>query len=205
MGDSNDRSRHRLGFNARREDRYRDVGELPTGVVLTERPKHLDARGELFEIYRHDTADLMQLRQWNLVRCARNSLRGVHVHLKHADYIVVVEGEFVFGLRDIRSDAMKRGMSAMLRISSDRVCALQIPPGVAHGFWCASGGSIVYGLTHHWDPEDDLGCRWDDPGLALPFPARDPILSQRDASAESFQVMASQYERLRRRLAPIGP
>lgn len=171
------------------------IPALPAGVVLTELEGYADNRGELFEIHREGTRGAGPLRQWNLSRCKGNSLRGVHLHLVHSDYLVVIEGDFVFGLRDMRPEEPTHGLAAMLELSGCVLRALLIPPGVAHGFFCATGGSIVYGLTHQWDPVDDLACRWDDPGHGMRFPASRPILSQRDMSAQSFADLAREYGR----------
>ena len=124
-----------------------------------------------------------------------NSLRGVHLHFRHTDYLVVLSGRFIFGLRDLRREAGSFGRTAMLEMTGG---ALLIPPGIAHGFHCVEAGTLVYGLTHKWDVEDDLACRWDDPDLGLPFPAVAPILSARDRDAGSLQALLTQFEKVSR-------
>ena len=164
---------------------------LPEGVVVRDLRLHHDQRGGLAEIYKQDWLPDISLVQWNVSHCVSNSLRGVHLHLLHSDFLVVLSGHFVFGLRDVRRASPTFGLSVNLELPS---ASILIPPGVAHGFHCVTEGTLVYGLTHNWDLEDDLACRWDDPEIAFDFTATDPILSARDAAAGSFGAMLARYE-----------
>ncbi len=143
------------------------------------------------EIYRQEWHSDLQLSQWNVSRCANNSLRGVHLHFRHTDYLVVLSGRFVFGLRDLRRESASFGRTAMLDLTGG---ALLIPPGIAHGFHCVAEGTLVYGLSHTWDADDDLACRWDDPDHDLAFPAVNPILSARDREAGGFRDLLARFE-----------
>jgi dTDP-4-dehydrorhamnose 3,5-epimerase len=57
---------------------------------------------------------------------------------------------------------------------------LTIPPGVAHGFYFHEDSIHVYAVSHEWDTADGLGCRWDDPALAISWPCPQPAISERD-------------------------
>ena len=57
---------------------------------------------------------------------------------------------------------------------------LYIPPGVAHGFLALTDVDLIYWVTHYYDASDEYGVAWDDPLLAAPWAAHDPILSERD-------------------------
>ena len=43
------------------------------------------------------------------MRSLAGTLRGVHVHNPHADYLFVVDGHMVLGIHDIREDSPTRG------------------------------------------------------------------------------------------------
>ena len=165
--------------------------QLPEGVNVRDLKLHIDDRGALSEVYRQDWLPSVSLFQWNVSHCVSNSLRGVHLHLEHSDFLVVLSGRFVFGLRDLRRRSPTFGLSVSLELPD---ASILIPPGVAHGFHCLAEGTLIYGLSHTWDIEDDLACRWDDPALDLDFGAADPILSRRDAEAGSFRAMLARYE-----------
>ncbi len=156
---------------------------LPDGVLVRDLSPHVDARGVLTEIYREGWLPGVSLTQWNTSLCTTNSLRGMHLHLQHSDYLVVHSGQFAFGLRDLRPLSPTFDLHVMLELKAS---SLFIPPGVLHGFHCLAEGSLVYGMTHGWDIEDDLACRWDDQEHGLIFSTTDPILSPRDREAASF-------------------
>jgi dTDP-4-dehydrorhamnose 3,5-epimerase len=61
-----------------------------------------------------------------------------------------------------------------------------IPIGVAHGFLALEPLELVYLVSNEYDGSDELGFAWDDPSVAVPWPALAvtpdgrPILSDRD-------------------------
>jgi dTDP-4-dehydrorhamnose 3,5-epimerase len=121
--------------------------------------------------------------QWNCVRSAAGVLRGVHWHDRHADYLTVVAGTLVLGLRDLRAGSPSERRAAVLTLTAEEPCSVEIPCGVAHGFWYPEPAIHVYAVSHYWDPADERGVRWDDPALGIPWPAgvAEPLLSPRDA------------------------
>lgn len=167
---------------------------LPAGVLVLDPSLYADNRGYLVEVYSKEEFGGLDFVQWNLAHDVTRSLRGVHVHLRHTDYLVVAAGRYVAGLHDMRPDSPTQGLSALVRLDAERGHrGVLIPPGVAHGFYCVSEGSLVYGMTHRWDVTDDLGCQWNDPGHGLRFPAIDPVQSPRDIAAGSYEAMRAQY------------
>ena len=161
---------------------------LPIGVTVMPLTTHSDSRGDLTEIIRKEWHESPAPVQWIVTRTGSNIMRGVHVHLRNWDYACVVAGEMIVGLHDLRP--RQPAVSALLHLTGARLQMLVIPPGVAHGFYFASATTYFYALSHYWTPTGDLGCRWDDPALGLSWPTSDPLLSQRDASASSYEDLA---------------
>jgi dTDP-4-dehydrorhamnose 3,5-epimerase len=64
--------------------------------------------------------------------------------------------------------------------------SVTIPPGVAHGFFALEPLDLVYLVSNEYDGSDEHGFAWDDPAVAVPWPAVPatadgrPILSERD-------------------------
>lgn len=141
----------------------------------------------------------LNLVQWNLVQSEPNTLRGVHVHIRHWDYLHVALGAMTLGLHDMRPWSATHGLSALLRLSGDTPAAIAIPPGVAHGFYFAGAAHYLYAVSEYWSPSDELGCRWDDPALRLDWPAVDPALSQRDRAAAGYRGLVDDLADAHRR------
>jgi dTDP-4-dehydrorhamnose 3,5-epimerase len=168
---------------------------LPNGVRLTKLETHADDRGALTEVFRSSWDTGIAPSQWNVTVSAPGVLRGVHVHLAHTDYVTVVEGWADVGLYDVRPTSPSHGLATVVALRGDPMDGLTIPPGVFHGLYFHERSVVLYGLSHGWDPSDDLACRWDDPDMRIPWPVRSPALSDRDAAAPT----------LRELLAEIGP
>ena len=162
---------------------------LPDGVDIVDLKMNDDYRGCFTELFREEWDVGTELIQWNLVRSAAGVLRGMHVHPRHWDYLVLIDGVMHLGLYDIRSDSPTHNTSSMITLSAERLAAITIPPGVAHGFCFPTDSLHVYAVSRYWNFEDELGCAWDDPGLGVDRPVSDPILSQSDVNAGSLAKM----------------
>jgi dTDP-4-dehydrorhamnose 3,5-epimerase len=153
---------------------------LPHDVSLLELTPHADDRGVFTELFRVSWEPGVAPTQWNAVRSEPNVLRGVHVHLRHTDYLTVVAGKATIGLHDLRSGSPTEGLGTTVELDATAPAALVIPVGVAHGFYFHEPSIHVYAVSHEFDPADELGCRWDDPALDIAWPCTDPLLSERD-------------------------
>jgi dTDP-4-dehydrorhamnose 3,5-epimerase len=162
---------------------------LPFGVSLRPLQEHSDGPVRTTQIFARAWPLEVVPVQWNLVNSAANTLRGVHVHLTHWDYLFVVSGEMLLGLHDMRPDSPTRRTSAQRRLTGESPCGIAIPPGVAHGFCFASKATYFYAVSHYWNPSDELGCRWNDPELGLSWPVSGPLLSPRDAAASDYGAL----------------
>ena len=64
---------------------------------------------------------------------------------------------------------------------------LWVPPGFAHGYCILSEtADVFYKVTDYFAPDLGRGIRWDDPGLAIPWPVKDPIISAADRRQPAF-------------------
>lgn len=175
------------------ELRLRQGESLPEGVVVRALTPNRDARGVFTEVHRDEWGLDCKPVQWNLVRSEAGVLRGVHVHRRHQDQIVLVEGTMLLGLHDIRPHSPTRGASAMITLDEERPVAVVVPVGVAHGFYFPDASVHIYAVSEYWNAEDELGCRFDNPKLALNWPTRSPLLSARDADAGSYDDMVAAF------------
>ena len=155
---------------------------LPQGVCHNLLAPHPDGRGTLVELFRHSFPGAFEVAQWNGVTSSAGVMRGVHVHLVHWDYLIVLSGRALVGLRDLREGSPTSGESALVEMRGDAPASLTIPPGVAHGFLFPEASLHVYGVSHVWNQDDELGCHWRDPELRIPWPVAEATVSPRDAA-----------------------
>ena len=167
---------------------------LPDGTLLRPLEAHRDERGSFTELYRAEWETGVAPIQWNAVRSQAGVVRGVHVHLRHDDYLTVPEGHAYVGLRDLRRGSSTEGLSALVELGGDSPGALVIPRGVAHGFYFDVPSLHVYAVTEYWDLSDELACRWDDPELEIPWPVRSAVVSDRDAANPPLRVLLDELE-----------
>lgn len=164
---------------------------LPEGVFLRPLIRSEDGRGRFSEMYRAEWfGDLPAVRQYQIMESDPNVLRGFHVHAVHHDYLCVVSGAFLAGLKDMRPWSLTFGLSLSLTMDSKHPASLQIPPGVGHGFYFDQNCTLLLGVSHYWADEDEMACRWDDPDLDIDWRGvSEPNLSERDRAASSFSDM----------------
>jgi dTDP-4-dehydrorhamnose 3,5-epimerase len=163
-------------------------------VNLCELQTHSDERGSLTEIFRAAWSDAPAFVQWNFVRSRAGILRGLHGHVVHADYLILLQGSASIGLKDLRAGSPTENRAAVVRLDEQNMQGLTIPPGVAHGFYFHADSLMIYGVTAYWSKEDELGCRWDDPGLEIEWPVASAEISERDARLPSLEVFRAQIQ-----------
>jgi dTDP-4-dehydrorhamnose 3,5-epimerase len=176
------------------------MSDLPIGVEVRTLEMHPDSRGSFTEIFRKAWVTGADPVQWSVVHSASGVLRGVHVHLLHTDYYVIVAGRGSVGLHDARRGSPTEGMAALLDVDGDHVSSITIPPGVLHGFYTSEDSVAIVGVSEYYDPADDLGCHWSDPHLRIPWKTRSPTLSERDATAPALSDLLAAIEPFQ----PIG-
>jgi dTDP-4-dehydrorhamnose 3,5-epimerase len=170
------------------------VGLLPRDVRLSPLEPHRDERGTFLELFREEWETDVKPVQWNAVDSEAGVLRGVHVHPRHDDYLTVVRGRVTIGLKDLRPESPSEGFAACVELSAERPAAISIPHGVAHGFYFHQASTHIYAVSHYWDLSDELGCRWDDASLEIPWPQSEAHISTRDAELPPLAELRAEFE-----------
>jgi dTDP-4-dehydrorhamnose 3,5-epimerase len=155
-------------------------------VRLRNLSQHHDDRGYLVELTSTTLGDHARPAQWNVLHSAANTLRGMHVHVRHTDWITVVAGEAVLGLVDLRTGSLHDAVRATIPMQAESLQVLVIPPGVLHGIYTPESSVILNALSHEFDADDDLAARYDDPDLGLQWDVDEPVLSPRDRAAPAL-------------------
>jgi len=163
--------------------------EIP-GVVIVEPDVHRDERGFFLESYharkyREGGIDVTFV-QDNHSCSRRGTLRGLHMQLEHAQGKLVraLHGRVWDVCVDARVGSPTFGRHVAVTLDDEHHRQLYVPPGFAHGFVVTSAeAEIEYKCTDFYAPGDELSIAWNDPGLAIPWPVDDPLLSAKDAAA----------------------
>jgi len=163
--------------------------ELP-GVILVEPTVYRDERGYFLETYHesryreHGIPE--RFVQDNHSCSVRGILRGLHAQSPHPQGKLVrcVEGSVWDVAVDVRRGSPTFGRHVGFELSAENFRQLYVPPGMLHGFCVTSDrAQVEYKCTSLYDPAGDLSVRWDDPELAIPWPVRSPLLSEKDRRA----------------------
>jgi dTDP-4-dehydrorhamnose 3,5-epimerase len=95
----------------------------------------------------------------------------------------VIEGEALDIAVDIRLGSPTFGKWTAVLLSAEKMNQVFIPEGFAHGFVALSEKvQFVYKCGDFYDPSDEHGIVWNDPGLAIPWGISNPLVSDKDAT-----------------------
>lgn len=130
----------------------------------------------------------------------KHVLRGLHYQNRKAPMGKLVRctrGRVFEVAADIRTDSPTFGRWFTTTLSSEGHKQIFVPPGFALGFVVLTSiAEVLYKQTHYYTPSAEGTIAWNDPDLAIPWPVKNPILSQRDQDGMSL----TQYMRLPRTL-----
>jgi len=157
-------------------------------VLLVEPDRFGDARGYFLETWRQERYEAVGIAstfvQDNLSRSAQGILRGLHLQNPNGQgkLVYVLEGEVFDVAVDVRVGSPTFGKWTGATLSAADHRQLWIPAGFAHGFCVTSETALfAYKCTAPYSAADEIGVRWDDPALGIPWPVTEPRLSAKDA------------------------
>ena len=158
-----------------------------------------DERGFFLESYRIDKFAELGIEdvfvQDNHSRSTRGVLRGLHFQWDPpmGKLMRVTIGTAFLVAVDIRRGSPTLGQWFGVEASSSNRRQVWAPAGFARGFCVLSeAAEIQYKCTGLYNPARESGIRWDDPAIGIDWPVTGPILSGKDAEA---QTLAAWLER----------
>jgi dTDP-4-dehydrorhamnose 3,5-epimerase len=163
-------------------------------VVLGSLTPHHDERGRFTEVFADHWRTGMEPTQWSVVESAVGVLRGMHLHRRHGEYLVVVAGRLSVGLYDARPGSASEGRWARYELSWQTPAYLTFPAGFLHG-WLAHEPSVhlqaVSEAYVDYSDDDNQGCHWADPDLGIEWPFTPTTISARSAGFPSLRELVS--------------
>jgi dTDP-4-dehydrorhamnose 3,5-epimerase len=173
-------------------------------VLVVDHEVFEDDRGFFMEVYR---ADLFQpyadmglpstFVQLNHSRSARNVTRGLHFQWSPpmGKLMRVVRGEAFLVAVDIRPDSPTLGRYESIIATETNRLQLWAPASFARGFCTLSEfAEVEYLTTGTYNAAAESGVRWNDPEIGIEWPVDEPILSRKDAEAQSLSEWLSRPE-----------
>ena len=162
------------------------------GCVIIEPKVFGDERGFFLETfqaerYTSEAGIMLPFVQDNHSRSSKSVLRGLHFQKTkpQGKLVRVVRGQVYDVAVDIRKGSPTYGQWQGLILSEENKTQLWVPPGFAHGFVVLSDtADFEYKCTDYYDPSDEGSILWNDSDLDIPWPIDNPILSNKDASAD---------------------
>lgn len=165
-------------------------------IVLLEPKIYEDSRGHFYESYNARTfaeavGHEIGFVQDNHSLSQAGVVRGLHYQLAPAPQgklVRVIVGEIFDVAVDVRKSSPTYGKWVAERLSAANKRQLWIPVGFAHGFMALSDNTeVLYKATDFYHRAAEQAIRWDDPALAIDWPASiAPVLSDKDAIAPAF-------------------
>ena len=154
------------------------------GVVEIEAEPHLDDRGGFARLYCPNEFEAAGINfrptQVNLsTNCGRHLLRGLHYQNEpHAEAKLV---RCTMGrIWDVAVD-LTTGCWHAVELSAEKMNAVFLPEGVAHGFLTLTANAhVLYQMGRDHVPGQARGIRWDDPDLGIDWPASPEMMSDAD-------------------------
>jgi len=118
------------------------------------------------------------------------TLRGMHYqHAPHSEtkFIRAIQGAIFDVIVDVRpaSPTFKKWFGWNLTSASG--AALYVPKGFAHGFVTLEDRTdVLYQISDTYNTQASTGFAWNDPSVAIEWPAVPAVISSRDAALPLF-------------------
>ena len=156
------------------------------GLLILNRPILNDERGFFREIFRQDELEKLggvrfEGIQMNHSHSEPQVLRGIHAE-RWNKIVYPLNGAVFVAIVDIREDSKTFGQVETFTIDDNNRFGLFNPNGLANSLCVISDTAVdyIYLVDAYYDGLDTRAIAWDDPDLAIEWPLKDPIISQRD-------------------------
>jgi dTDP-4-dehydrorhamnose 3,5-epimerase len=172
------------------------------GLLVLEPKVHADARGFFVESYqeaRYQAAGIApRFVQDNHSSSSLGTLRGLHAQLKRpqAKLLRCIEGSIFDVAVDVRQGSATYGQWFGVELTAANFKQLFVPAGFLHGFCVTSErAQVEYKCSDLYVPDDQISVLWNDPGIGIQWPVKDPLLSEKDGTAPTLAHWAPQLPR----------
>lgn len=168
------------------------------GPLLIEPSVHADSRGFFAETWRATRMAELGIEhefvQDNHSRSTKGVVRGLHFQVGdgQAKLVRCARGSIYDVAVDLRRGSPTYGEWEAFELDDEQMAQVYVPVGFAHGFCVTSDvADVVYKCSSYYDAELERGIRYDDPDVAIEWPAGLELhVSDRDAAAPLLSEIA---------------
>src|SRR3989344_3315494 len=172
-----------------RNSQYNKKASIP-GLLVIERPTHRDFRGFFHEIFRQNELEKVAGIKFNPVQLnhavsVSRVIRAIHTEGWNK-LVYPATGKMFAAIVDVRPESKTFGRVETFTFDNTKKdsshTALFLPKGMGNSV-CVIGNEPVhyfYIVDEYWDDKKAAGIAWDDPDLAIDWPVKNPIISERD-------------------------
>jgi len=125
----------------------------------------------------------------------RGTLRGMHYQAApcaEAKLVACMRGAIYDVIVDAREGSPTEGQLFATHLTPDEYRMLYVPEGVAHGFQTlVDHTDVTYMITVPYEANFQMGFRWNDVDVGIPWPMQPTCISERDATLPPFKGRAS--------------
>ncbi len=168
------------------------------GAELRILDTHRDERGSFTEIFYSSWGLCIDPVQWSVVSSKKGTLRGMHLHKRHDEYISVLSGRAFVGLVDLRPGSPTEDQSLLVEMVGKEMACLSFPRGVVHGWYFPEETIHIQSVSEdfaNYGHDDNAGCHWNDPELGIHWPGTPELVAPR---AAGFGSLSELKEAMRR-------
>lgn len=159
------------------------------GLYIIEPTVYADNRGDFFEAFNKQELSQYGLTQVfvqdNEVTNHKGVLRGMHINVNNPQgkLIRVLDGSIFDVVVDLRknSDTFMQAFSVELSAKNKR--QLYLPERMGHGYLSLENSRILFKVTTHYMPNDEIGFSWKSVNIDWPIGELEIIQNERDLSS----------------------
>ena len=171
------------------------------GVFLVQLEKHEDERGFFARMWDKKEFDNHSLNS-KIVQCdfsynkKKGTIRGMHFQINNFQDKLVrcSKGKIYDVVVDLRSASPTFKQWLGVELSEENHKMIYVPKWFAHGFQTLEDNSeIFYQMSEYYNPQGSRGFRFDDPTIAIKWPTKLTVISQKDKNLPFFENIQISY------------
>ena len=160
------------------------------GLKVIVGQKFVDSRGYFRELNKEKIFKKSRFVFWCMSKSKKNVLRGLHFQKKNQQekIVSVIKGSVLDIAVDLRRNSKNFGKHYKIKLSEKNCKSILIPKGFAHGFLGLDlENIIVYGNSNYRSKKDEIGLIWNDRDLAIRWPKKKMVISNKDKNNITFK------------------